>query len=444
MKTFNVVLLGDSGSGKTTFIRRCLTGNFRSKYKATMEVEFNSLIFYTSSEPIRFNVWEISGNISDISNSNHNEYILKSDAVIIFTDISQVNFDKINYLNSITDKIPVAHKVVCYNKVDLQHIEKPALNLCWQYIEELNIKQYYISAKNNYYLDKTWLYLTQKLLNNDNLRFIESPALTPPEVKISPIMQQGYKNMLKSSKSEEETPKSEEEPPREYHTIKSFYTYLKEQNPKYQVNLQPKFIFHKVEFHGLKTQTHQVVEESDDWNNLSILKIQNTPTKISNILNSLEKYLEKKGECTITITTRETGYTTLISTKTVPVCLDIISNSIKWYDTHLNTYQMKQDENKRKLQQELDKFRTIVDGDSKLCMRYLVSRLKEYQNIDVYIVGDKYYTGLEKLIEAYDYNGKSSLFRRSDLSNNIYQCIITEEEFIMMIKIIKTHNLSVY
>ena len=55
---FKLVLVGDSGTGKTTFVKRHLTGEFEKKYVATLGVEVHPLIVYTNRGPIKCNVWD--------------------------------------------------------------------------------------------------------------------------------------------------------------------------------------------------------------------------------------------------------------------------------------------------------------------------------------------------------------------------------------------------
>lgn len=58
---FKLILVGDGGVGKTTFVRRHLTGEFEKRYVATLGVEVHPLLFHTNRGQIKFNVWDTAG-----------------------------------------------------------------------------------------------------------------------------------------------------------------------------------------------------------------------------------------------------------------------------------------------------------------------------------------------------------------------------------------------
>lgn len=61
MPTFKVVLVGDGGVGKTTFVKRHISGEFEKRYMATMGVEVHPLKFSTNFGEILMNVWDTAG-----------------------------------------------------------------------------------------------------------------------------------------------------------------------------------------------------------------------------------------------------------------------------------------------------------------------------------------------------------------------------------------------
>lgn len=58
---FKLILVGDGGVGKTTFVKRHITGEFEKKYVATLGVQVYPLKFYTNMGLIQFNVWDTAG-----------------------------------------------------------------------------------------------------------------------------------------------------------------------------------------------------------------------------------------------------------------------------------------------------------------------------------------------------------------------------------------------
>ncbi|XP_017151102.1 GTP-binding nuclear protein Ran-like isoform X2 [Drosophila miranda] len=58
--TYKCIIMGEKHCGKTTFLRRHLTGEFMSEYVPTdrYSVNIDTLIFSTNRGPIRFDVWD--------------------------------------------------------------------------------------------------------------------------------------------------------------------------------------------------------------------------------------------------------------------------------------------------------------------------------------------------------------------------------------------------
>lgn len=60
---YKVLVVGDSGGGKTSLIHRYVNGVFSSLYRATIGVDFASkAIKWNSKTSIRLQLWDIAGN----------------------------------------------------------------------------------------------------------------------------------------------------------------------------------------------------------------------------------------------------------------------------------------------------------------------------------------------------------------------------------------------
>jgi GTP-binding nuclear protein Ran len=86
MPTFELVLVGDSGTGKTTFAKRLLTGEFEEKYVATLGAEVHPVVFHTNRGPIRFNVWDTAG--QETFGDLRDGYYIRGQCAIILFDVA--------------------------------------------------------------------------------------------------------------------------------------------------------------------------------------------------------------------------------------------------------------------------------------------------------------------------------------------------------------------
>uniref|UniRef100_A0A914RVV8 GTP-binding nuclear protein n=1 Tax=Parascaris equorum TaxID=6256 RepID=A0A914RVV8_PAREQ len=99
-----LVLVGDGGTGKTTFVKRHLTGEFEKKYVGQ----------------IRFNVWDTAGQ-EKFGGLRDGYYIQGQCAIIMFDVTARVTYKNVpNWhrdLVRVCENIPI---VLCGNKVDVK------------------------------------------------------------------------------------------------------------------------------------------------------------------------------------------------------------------------------------------------------------------------------------------------------------------------------------
>ncbi|KAG0073059.1 GTP-binding nuclear protein gsp1/Ran [Linnemannia elongata] len=192
--SFKLILVGDGGSGKTTFIKRHLSGEFEKMYIATMGVEVHPLKFATNFGEITFETWDTAGQ-EKFGGLRDGYYIEGKCGIIMFDLTSRITYKNVpNWhrdLTRVCGNIPI---VLCGNKVDIK--ERKVKPKTIDFHRKKSIQYYDISAKSNYNYEKPFLWLSRKLAGQQNLEFVASPALAPSEVEIDVALMQQYTEEL--------------------------------------------------------------------------------------------------------------------------------------------------------------------------------------------------------------------------------------------------------
>jgi GTP-binding nuclear protein Ran len=179
---FKLVLIGDGGVGKTTFVKRHLTGEYEKRYIATVGVEVHPLTFFTSRGPICFNVWDTAGQ-EKLSGLRDGYYIGGQCGIIMFDVTSRITYKNVpkwhRDLVRVCENIPI---VLVGNKVDVKDRKVKAKQITFH--RRHNLQYYDVSAKSNYQFEKPFLWLARRLSGDPNLVFVEAPVLAAQEVVI--------------------------------------------------------------------------------------------------------------------------------------------------------------------------------------------------------------------------------------------------------------------
>jgi len=195
--TFKLVLVGDGGTGKTTFVKRHLTGEFEKKYIATLGVEVHPLGFTTNLGKITFDVWDTAGQ-EKFGGLRDGYYINGHAGIIMFDVTSRITYKNVpNWhrdLVRVCENIPI---VLTGNKVDVKERKVKAKTITFH--RKKNLQYYDISAKSNYNFEKPFLWLARKLVGNQSLEFVAAPALAPPEVQVDQAVLEQYQKEMEDA-----------------------------------------------------------------------------------------------------------------------------------------------------------------------------------------------------------------------------------------------------
>jgi len=180
--TFKLVLVGDGGTGKTTFVKRHLTGEFEKKYIATLGVEVHPMQFHTNHGPILFNVWDTAGQ-EKLGGLRDGYYIGGNCGIIMFDVCSRITYQNVpkwyKDLVRVCENIPIT---LVGNKVDVKDRKVKAKQITFH--RKKNLQYYDISAKSNYQFEKPFVWLLRRLTGDPNLTLVEAPVLEAVEVQI--------------------------------------------------------------------------------------------------------------------------------------------------------------------------------------------------------------------------------------------------------------------
>ena len=181
--TFKLILVGDGGTGKTTFVKRHLTGEFEKRYVATVGVDVHPLTFFTNRGKICFNCWDTAGQ-EKFGGLRDGYYVEGQCAIIMFDVTSRNTYKNVpNWYRDITrvcDNIPI---VLVGNKVDCADRQVKAKMITFH--RKKGLQYYDISAKSNYNFEKPFVWLAKKLANDPDLTLVEMPVTEAPEIAMT-------------------------------------------------------------------------------------------------------------------------------------------------------------------------------------------------------------------------------------------------------------------
>lgn len=170
---YKIVLIGDVGVGKTTFVNHYLHNVFTSKYVPSINVDIHSISFNSNYGHIIFDIWDIPGNKIEILGGIQDVYYSRCDGIFLFYDLT--NKESYTYCNDWIDEnqhITNTNFVVqCGNKVD------ETLDIKFKQDDRIlfrsnNTVYYDLSILDKINLDNPLLWLGKKLTGHADLELI--------------------------------------------------------------------------------------------------------------------------------------------------------------------------------------------------------------------------------------------------------------------------------
>ena len=185
MKVFKIVLLGQSGVGKSSLSLRYTKHKFYSEMSTTIGAAFMTKVLNINKNSIKFEIWDTAG--QERYNSMVPLYYRNSHSAIIVYDVTCIQsfmcakkwvmkiMDYTNTENNNMCIVLVGNKIDKHNRIDNSLITK--------FIEDTKVRHVQVSAKNDIGLHELFNMIGSELININS-------ASQPPQL----LLQHGVQN----------------------------------------------------------------------------------------------------------------------------------------------------------------------------------------------------------------------------------------------------------
>lgn len=175
---FKMVIIGDSGVGKSALLLRECDEVFEDSYISTIGVDFRYRTVDVDGKCVKLQIWDTAG--QDRFRTITSAYYRGANGVIVVYDItSKRSFENVNrWIKECTDRNPKMTIVLVGNKCDLEDKRAVPKNIAEQFAKEHNYFFVETSAKHNTNVNEAFIELTRKMLE------YAAPA---PKIPVDPI-----------------------------------------------------------------------------------------------------------------------------------------------------------------------------------------------------------------------------------------------------------------
>ena len=165
IETFKIVLLGESGVGKTSIISQFIDNNFQDDIQSSTGGTFSSKTFtYSGNKILKFEIWDTAG--QERYRSLTKMFYKDANAAILVYDITRkTSFEELQtyWTEQIKEYAPAnIILTVVGNKSDLAVEEEVDEGTARNYSEELGALFFSTSAKNRAGIDDLFLQIVKK------------------------------------------------------------------------------------------------------------------------------------------------------------------------------------------------------------------------------------------------------------------------------------------
>lgn len=172
MASFKVVLLGEGGVGKSSFLFRYVDGLFRSEYVATMHLDFNIKEVQVEGKVVKLQIWDTVGQERQQRSALAKSYVRGANGCVLLFDVTnRVTFEVVSewvriYRDYTGAQTEADNIVLAGNKTDLEASRQVTREEAEQKAREMGALYFETSAKTGADVDAAFLALAKGMLKS--------------------------------------------------------------------------------------------------------------------------------------------------------------------------------------------------------------------------------------------------------------------------------------
>jgi len=183
---FKLVLIGDSGVGKSCLLLRFADDNFTDSYISTIGVDFRFRTINIENKTVKLQIWDTAG--QERFRTITSAYYRGADGIIMVYDVtSSESFDHVEEWLSEVDRYANENtsKLLVGNKADLIEEKQVPEDTAQRFAEKLSIPFLETSAKTATNVDAAFLTMAKELIKTREKQNTE--GTTREKVKLKPV-----------------------------------------------------------------------------------------------------------------------------------------------------------------------------------------------------------------------------------------------------------------
>jgi len=196
--SFKLILVGDGGVGKTTFVKRHLSGEYVELYRPTIGCVVHELDFETNKGTVLFECWDTAGQ-EKFGGLRDGYYVGAKCGIVMFDLTFRHSYQNIPIwirdVYRVCNEIPLT---IVGNKYDLMDPAEEEDRVT-AFKRKYGNKYVEISARRNRNYEKPFLFLIKDLLKSRNVRFVKQIALVPPDLDYEDLPRESVLKLLEEA-----------------------------------------------------------------------------------------------------------------------------------------------------------------------------------------------------------------------------------------------------